>query len=190
MRLSGEFVEVGDINGVPVRVPKIVREPVDAVTERIERQRVCSIAHSFVGTPYHHYGVSKAGGVDCATLLQMVTQQAKIIPANIKLPSYAAQWHLHRHDEKLLRIIGALAVEKPWPPKPGDVIIWKIFNTFCHGSFAINPPKMIHAELATKKVCIHDYETPSSLTVISERVEGQGNPRPRKVFTFWPETAR
>ncbi len=125
--------------------------------EQSERARVCAVARSFSGTPYHHFGMLKGIGVDCATLLVMVYREAGVV--NVEDPaSYSPQFFLHRSEEKYLAEILQYAHEiTEKDAKPGDVVVWKIGRSFAHGAIIIDPgwPAIIHA-LSDAKMVIED----------------------------------
>lgn len=160
---------------------------VTSARERWERNRVVQIAQSWIGTPYHHEGRRKGAGVDCATLLAEVYREAGFIP-HLDLPHYSPQWHIHRREEKLIAILEAVAIEsKRTIPLPGDVVCWKFYKLFAHGSIAGIWPRLIHSHIGSGRVEEEDISSAVWLSHISEKVEDQGKPRPFKIFTFWPE---
>ncbi len=116
-------------------------------TEAEERAEVCRVARTFARTPYHHFGMIKGVGVDCATLLAMVYREAGIV--DVEDPAaYSPQFFLHRSEEKYLAEIVKYAREiTEAEAKPGDVVVWKIGRTFAHGAIILDPgwPAIIHA---------------------------------------------
>jgi cell wall-associated NlpC family hydrolase len=172
----------------PISFSKIERVPVAPEIERRERERVVQCAVKWIGTPYAHEGRVRGGGVDCATLLAEVYCAAGLIP-RIALPQYSPQWHMHRHEEKLIAILQALAVETTRAPQTGDVIAWKFFNLHCHGSIVTKWPRLIHAHMQTSRVEHEDITSAVWLSHVSERTADRGKPRSFRVFTFWPEAS-
>jgi|SRR5579859_939565 len=83
---------------------------------------VCSIARSWLGTPYHHMGRVKSAGVDCAMFPLEVYREAGLLP-EVEVPFYPQDWHLHRSEEMYLDIVERYATENTEPPAVagGDV---------------------------------------------------------------------
>ena len=146
------------------------------------RQRVVEIARSFLGTKYHHLGRVKGVGVDCATLLAEVYEEAGLIP-HVELPYYSPQWHLHRDAERYLSFVTEYASEVPGPPLPGDVVLWRFGRTFSHGAIVIEWPMIIHAYL-NQSVVLENADAAQWLKIIGETADC-GKPRPRKFMSYW-----
>ena len=136
------------------------------------RRRVVEVARTWIGTKYHHMGMVKGVGVDCATLLMMVYAEAALIP-RLKLPYYSAQWHLHRGEERYLGLVTQYAVEIPGPPLPGDVVLWKFGRCFSHGAIVTEWPFVVHAYL-NGHCTLEDISTALWL-----------RDRPMKFFSYW-----
>ena len=108
-----------------------------------ERAEVCRVAATYVGTPYHHHGMIKGVGVDCATILILVYSEAGLIEP-YDPGEYSEQWFLHRQDDLYLQHLLKFAVEVE-TPKQGDVVLFKIARQFAHGGIVTAWPMMIHA---------------------------------------------
>lgn len=110
------------------------------------REAVCRIARSWLGTPYHHMGRIKGVGVDCAMFPLEVYREARLI-AEIAIPFYPPDWHLHRSEEIYLKIVQQRASEllSHEAPKPGDFVLYQFGRTWSHGAIVLDWPLIIHA---------------------------------------------
>lgn len=146
-----------------------------------ERARVVAIAHSFLRTPYHHYGEVKGHGVDCLTLLSGVFTEAGLIEP-VKLPKYSHQWHLNHSEELYLNGLLQYTHEVEIP-LPGDIVVWKFGRCFSHGGIVIDWPTIIHAHLGQN--CTLESGMADWLQFIGENTSDRGKVRERKFFSFW-----
>ena len=71
---------------------------------------VCTIARSWLGTPYHHMGRVKGAGVDCAMFPLEVYREAGLIGV-VAIPFYPPDWNLHREAERYLEGLMSFARE-------------------------------------------------------------------------------
>lgn len=149
-----------------------------------ERQRVISVARSWVGTPYHTAGrvKGKSGGIDCLTLLAEVYAEAGLVE-RIPIPHYPHDWHLHRSVERYLEGLLKYTHEIEGPPQPGDIALWKFGRCFSHGAIVIAWPQVIHAYVGSS-VKYENTETAQWLKCIGEGAE-RGKPRPVRFFSIW-----
>lgn len=154
------------------------------MTEAAERARVVEAARSWLGCPYHHNAMIKGVGVDCATLLIAVYNEAGVVAGPVEVPPYSPQWHLHHDENKYTDFIRQFAAEVDRSPQPGDIVVWKFHRAFAHGGIVSSWPRVIHAFIG-RGVFEDDAEANQMLTTISERVPDQGKPRPMKVFSLW-----
>jgi cell wall-associated NlpC family hydrolase len=152
--------------------------------EHQERQRVVSVARSWVGTPYHSGArvKGKTGGVDCLTVLAEVFTEAGLVP-RIPIPHYPPDWHLHRSVERYLEGLLKYTKEIQGPPQPGDIALWKFGRCFSHGAIVIAWPQVIHAYVGSS-VRLENAETAQWLKFVGEGVE-RGKPRPVRFFSIW-----
>lgn len=139
------------------------------------------VARSFVATPYHHEGRLKGIGVDCATLLCEVYEEAGIT-GHIHLEPYPAQWFLHQSEERYLKIIQRYAHEIPGPPLPGDIAVWKVGRCFAHGAIVTCWPNVVHAFQAAGIV----LEANGLDGALREHRAGPRKGQPREVRFFSP----
>ena len=115
------------------------------MTEQEQRDRVCSEARRWLGTPYHHQADVLGAGVDCGMLLVRVFNAAGMIPAIDPRP-YPHDWHLHRDSERYLGWLEQYALPAD-EPHPGDVIVWKFGRTYSHGAIYLGNRQIVHAYL-------------------------------------------
>jgi cell wall-associated NlpC family hydrolase len=152
--------------------------------EVAQRQRVISVARSWVDTPYHTAARVKGrtGGVDCLTLLAEVYAEAGVVE-RIPIPHYPPDWHLHRSVERYLEGLLRYAHEIEGPPQPGDIALWKFGRCFSHGAIVIAWPQVIHAYVGSS-VKYENADSAEWLKRIGEGAE-RGKPRPVRFFSIW-----
>ena len=109
-----------------------------------QRQRVVSVARSWLGTPYHSGGRKKGHGADCLTIIAEIFTEAGLVP-RIEIPYYPHDWHLHHSAERYLEGLLKYTREIQGPPRPGDIALWKFGRGFSHGAIVIQWPQIIHA---------------------------------------------
>lgn len=156
------------------------------MTETEQRAAVLAETRSWLGTFYHHEGEVKCtrdaagkivdrGGVDCAKLLYCVFHRCGFIPAR-EIPHYPPDWHLHRDEERYLKIVFEHAREIPeTEAKPADVVLYQWGRCWAHGGIIVEPgwPHVIHALRDAGQV-IEDLGTAGRLLT-----------RPRKFMSYW-----
>ena len=148
-----------------------------------ERQKIVDVARTWLDTPYHTGARVKGQGADCITFIAGVFEEAGLVK-NIPIPSYSAQWHLHRDTEKYLQGLLKYTREIQSPPKPGDIALWKFGRCYSHGAIVIGWPKIIHAY--TGSSCKYEnVDTAQWLKFIGESSAERGKIRPVRYFTFW-----
>lgn len=123
------------------------------------RDKVAEAAKSWVGTPYHHMAAVKGAGTDCGMVIIKSFSEAGAIE-DYKPKPYAAEWCLHRDEERYLDEIARHLVETDivegnptamqrvaggWEPGLGDVLVWKVGRTFSHGAIVTGWPNVVHA---------------------------------------------
>lgn len=117
------------------------------MTEWEERETICRIAKTYVGTPYRDCAKIKGAGADCATLLAMVYEEAGV-ESPIQYDPYSPQWYLHRNEELYLNKVLERAREiTEDEAKPADIVMYKFGRCFSHGAIIVEPgwPNIIHA---------------------------------------------
>lgn len=157
------------------------------LVEEAQRRRIAELARGWIGTPYHHHGMVRGVGVDCATIIQATFIEAGLIP-NVPLPPYSPQWHMHRDEQLYLDYIRRFADEVPGPeertPLPGDVIVWFFHRAYAHGGIVVAWPRIVHSFVGIG-VNEDDAEMTMWLRTVSERTPLEGQPRPRKILSYW-----
>lgn len=113
------------------------------MTESAQRAAVLAEARTWLGTPYHHQGFVKGGGVDCAFLLVEVYHAAGVIPKIDPRP-YPPDWHFHRDEERYLGWVEKYA-RRTETPQPGDLALYRFGHCLSHGAIVVDWPTIIHA---------------------------------------------
>jgi cell wall-associated NlpC family hydrolase len=115
------------------------------LSEIEQRQKVIEVARSWLGTPYHHMGRVKSAGVDCATFVCEVYEEAGITP-HIVLDYYPKDWALHKNKERYLETVLKYSriISKP---EIGDMILYRFGRVASHSAIVIEYPKIIHCAL-------------------------------------------
>jgi cell wall-associated NlpC family hydrolase len=126
------------------------------VSEGEARARVCAIAASWIGTPFHDHGRVKGAGCDCATLLLCVFEEAQLIPPT-DVGFYSPQFFQHSSEERYLGWVQKFGAEISLErARPGDVVVYKMAGAlcFCHAAVVISPgwPTIIHAHAISRCV--------------------------------------
>ena len=125
-------------DGVEVPIPS------EELTQQ-QRAEVVRVARSFVGTPYHHMGRVKGAGVDCATLLAEVYYEAGVLSEQPAIEYYPMDWHLHRDDERYLRMVEQYCREIPEEQtQPGDVVMYHFGRAWAHGGIIVEVKNPFH----------------------------------------------
>ena len=167
--------------------------------EAEERALICSIAKTWLHTPFRDQGKVKGsnGCVDCAMLLVATFQEAGLLDSSYDPRPYPPQFHLHKGEERFLAQIQRIIEmrgrgrEVEREPVPGDVLVYRVGRCFSHGGIAIESSRssspsvahegsrLLHAYYKTGQVSI------SGLNEVELTSLPDGKPRPRKVFDLW-----
>lgn len=148
--------------------------------EIAERKRVCAVALSWEGTPFHDNGEVKGpqGGVDCGRLLKRVFVEAEIVDP-LQIADYSSQWHLHQKEEVFLAWLAKFGAHEINEAQAtfGDVAVYHMGRCYSHGAIIIEPgwPHIVHAFYKAGRV------------VRAQGLDGQlGKPKHiRKYFSRW-----
>ena len=168
--------------------PPEVRHEFAAHTQ--ERARVCTIARTWLGTPFRDQGKVKGpnGCVDCAMLLVATFQEAGLLDPAYEPRPYPPQFHLHKGEERFLNAIagiieargcGSEVQRAPRAPIPGDVIVYRVGRCFSHGGIVVENDHVLHAYYKTQRVSL------SPLSEIELALLPDGKPRPHKLYDLW-----
>jgi cell wall-associated NlpC family hydrolase len=122
--------------------------------EKAERARVIEVARSWLRTPYVHEAHLKGVGCDC-TFIADVFEEAGLITKG-DYGHYSPQWHLHLRDERYMRGVMEHAHEIKGPPKPGDVVMYRLGRVMAHAGIVVDPgwPMIIHSCAKAKMVTL------------------------------------
>jgi cell wall-associated NlpC family hydrolase len=130
----------------------------------MSRERVCEVAGTWLGTPWHHAQQVRGVGVDCAHLLIGVYAEAGVIDPFVPEP-YPIDCMLHSDHEIFLGWCQRLGREVH-QPAPGDAVVWRVGRTFSHGGIVIDwPGRILHAFRPYGRVC----ETPADAGILAGR---------------------
>ena len=145
-----------------------------------QRAAVVAEALSWQGTRYLPRGerkivrdtagiVTDPGGVDCASLLMCVFQNAGAV-SGLVLPDYPQDWHWNRDAERYLTMVVAYATEIE-----ESAALYRYGRTFSHGAIVVTPgwPAIVHA-LSESGFVNQDVGT-----------GGRWGKLPRRFFTLW-----
>jgi cell wall-associated NlpC family hydrolase len=163
------------------------------MNEAGQRAAFVAEAKTWLGTPFRDQADVKGpnGAVDCAMLLVKSAAAVGLIPAGFDPRPYAPQWHLHRDEEKFLKVIAQVIALRGrgaevtgadgTPAVPGDVIVWRVGRCFSHGGIVIENDHVIHAYYKTGHVAI----SPTNEVELAKLPDGK--PRPFKLFDLWAQ---
>jgi cell wall-associated NlpC family hydrolase len=131
-------------------------------------------AHTWLRTPYAHRQRLKGVAVDCAQLPLAVYAATGLIPPT-DVGEYAAQWHMHRGEERYLGWVEKFATEIPLADvQAGDFLVWRFGRVFSHGAIALDAARVIHAVARAHMVIIENRLTSAEF-----------RDRPCKAFSPW-----
>lgn len=142
--------------------------------EREQRAAVVAEAKEWLGTKYHHNASLKGVGTDCAGLPFQVYRAAGLLPADMVLPAYSPQWHLHRSEEQYAdRVLEYAREIEQVDLGDGDLILWKWGRTFSHGGIVVGPDLVIHAYIDT------------GVQLDNIKIHPELSWRPMRFFSLW-----
>jgi NlpC/P60 family putative phage cell wall peptidase len=145
--------------------------------------RICDLALSWVGTPYHHYACVKGVGVDCAMLLVGIAREAGIVAHDWSPDWYAQHWHLHQTTELYATMLGAQGATRKTLEAacPGDILLfrWLPQQPASHAAILLPADTIVHARAA---------RNPRHAIVRHEPLSAAYQSRLAAVYA-WPEVA-
>jgi cell wall-associated NlpC family hydrolase len=186
-----------------MRLGARARDPGAQMTARLvppaelrERALVVAVAHTWLGTAFHHMGCIKIkrdaagkvidrGGADCAYSTMMIYHEAlpQRVPA-MDFGYYAAAWNLSKRSagaETYLRtVLGLDLVREVLEPMPGDLVLYRFGLAWAHGAIVMLPgwPAIAHASIEAKMFTLDAGD------------QGRLARRQKRFFSFWaPSTA-
>lgn len=146
--------------------------------EASTRDRIDSIARSWISTPFHDHARIKGAGTDCAQLLLATFEEAGLIPPT-DVGHYSAQFFLHSPEQRYLGWVRSFAKREIEiaEAKPGDIALYHIGRCFAHGAIIVKPgwPHIIHAH-AGGKIVRKAFGTSPHLGMPVHEL---------KIFSFW-----
>lgn len=144
------------------------------MTRAGSRADVCTLACSWLRTPWHHRARIRGVGVDCAQLLIAVYAEAGVIE-DFDPGDYAID-HMMHSDAEVFRGWCERYGRQTKTPRAGDAVVWKFGRVYSHGGIVVEwPGRVIHAFRPFGEVC----ETPAD----ASRLAG----RDAIFFTFWDD---
>lgn len=108
------------------------------------RKAIVEEAKTWLGTPYHHHGMVKGAGVDCAMILVAIYSKFGLLPKDFDPRPYPTDWHLHRDAERYLGYLLQFGREVD-APQIGDVVVFKFGRAFSHGAVYVGDGEIIHS---------------------------------------------
>ena len=123
------------------------------------RAAVVAEATTWIGTPWAHMSRLKGVGVDCANLPIAVYAAVGLI-ADFDPPPYPRDWHMHRHEERIVPVIERFGREiDPLAARAADLLVFKIGHVFSHCAIVIDPRRQgIHASVRARMVTLCDLD--------------------------------
>lgn len=127
----------------------------------MNRKQIIQSTLDWVDTPYHHHGMVKGAGVDCAMLVAAVALEHGCLTKErlATAINYPTQWHLHNREERLLEQIeafGAVRVDDS-TLSPGDIVTFKYGRTTSHLGIMVSATEFVHARVDMGKVVINSF---------------------------------
>ncbi len=106
--------------------------------------RIRAEALRWRGTPFHHHADLRGVGCDCIGLVVGVLRAAGLVPGDCRLPSYSADFMMHRDDEVLLAGLREHCREVQ-TPEVGDILVYRYGRAASHCGFYLGEGNLIHA---------------------------------------------
>lgn len=105
-------------------------------------KRLADISMKWVGVPYVHKGVTKAG-CDCVGLLIGVLLECGVFTLPLQLFDYSASWMLAKDSEELLlKYLPQYVV--PCELVPGSFLFFKMGRYVCHAGIYVGNNEFVH----------------------------------------------
>lgn len=112
-----------------------------------DRDRIVAVAHSWLGTPYHHQASCRHAGADCLGLIRGVYRTLYGSEPELP-PPYSPDWAEARREETLLIAARRHLIEiSPAAASTGDIIAfrWRTGLPAKHLAVLSAPDRFIHA---------------------------------------------
>ena len=108
------------------------------------RAAVVAEAVSFIGTKFHLAARIKGVGIDCAQFI-LACYAVADIAIDIHPGPCSKDWFLHHEDPRFIDPIRKIGREVE-TPQPGDVVLFKIGQSWAHAAIVQQWPMVIHAK--------------------------------------------
>lgn len=110
-------------------------------------EAVVAEARAWIDTPYKHNHSAKGLGSDCLGLIVGVGRELGLGTERVVLPIYSSAWDEVQKDETMLRGFTEHLVRKEGTPRPGDVVVFRMFPDAVakHCAIVSSSAHMIHA---------------------------------------------
>ncbi|HUW85095.1 MAG TPA: NlpC/P60 family protein [Phycisphaerae bacterium] len=128
----------------------------------ITRDQLITEALTWKDTPYHHHQSCKGAGCDCVGLVYGVCLVLGILPPTWKPDAYTHQWHLHKNEEVLLKLLhreGARLIPLS-SAQPGDIVTFQYGRVSSHLGILLPGDRIIHAHMDVGHVDITLFTGP------------------------------
>ena len=146
----------------------------DGRADQGQRERLISVARTWIGTPFHDQQGLKGVGVDCAHLLACVAIETGIVEP-FTIEPYSPQFMLHSGDEKFVGYVERFAHEiTEAEVQPADIVLYRIGRSFAHGAIIVEWPRMV----------VHAFKTYRAV-VVTGPFEADLRGRAVKFFSLW-----
>jgi NlpC/P60 family putative phage cell wall peptidase len=137
------------------------------------RGQLLTEAVSWAGTPYHTHAALKHVGADCIGFIIGVAKNAGLLDQGYDPGYYSADWHLHQHEERLVREVEAFgclpcALEDR---QAGDLLLFQFGRVCAHSALCLGGELIIHA--------VRDFGK-----VVVTGLRGEWQERLRRVYRF------
>ncbi len=113
-------------------------------------ERLVQQVLQWVGVPYQHRGLTRAG-CDCTGLLIGCVQELGYAP-NYQLRYYPRDWNLHAMaDDYIRQELAAVAAPTPIA-QPGDILLFRFGKCVAHSAILVRAKTFLHAHTRAGKV--------------------------------------
>ena len=126
----------------------------------LQRQRIIAEALEWDGTPYQHQQRCRGAGCDCIGFPIGVCINVGLLSADIRVPYYSTQWHLHQKEELLIETAIKFGCTEKTKEQflPGDLVFFKIGLACSHTGLLVSPTDFMHASCSDGKVLKRHFD--------------------------------